>query len=387
MRNAASTWLRAWRAAALLVPALLALPAAATAADLYKVLGVPVDATAPSAVEARRIAIDSGEREGLSRLMRRLTSPDDHPTLPPVERLTVDRFVNSFEIAQEKVGPTRYLATLNISYVAAAVQSLLRGAGIPYVTRRSDPILVVPVEAAAPEEAPAAWLESSPWQAAWDEGVGRTMVTVLALPLGDLADIAAAPPAAVAAGDEAALDALASRYGSRSVVVASARLERAPDTGQLTRIAVSARRADAWKDPLLDSVVEVAPDEAEPAALARAVDLVIAAIESDWKRQTLVRAAPVSLLSTALPLADLASWVQIRRELTGLPEVRSVQVDSFGQTEARLTIGYEGDLAQLAAAVGRVGLALVQENDGWHLRPAGGPADYPAPSPVLPASP
>lgn len=386
MRNEASAWLWTWRGAALLLLAWLALPGAAGAADLYRVQGIPVDATAASAVAARQIAIDSGEREGLVRLMRRLTSPDDHAALPPADRLPIERFVNSFEIAQEKLGPTRYIATLNVSYVAAEVQGLLRGAGIPFVTRRSDPILVVPVEASG-EAAPSAWVENSPWRAAWDEGVSRATVAVLALPLGDLADISAAPGTAVAAGDKAALDALAARYGSGTVVVPSARLERAPDTGKLTRITVSIRRADAWSKPLLDAALDVAPNETEPAALGRAVDRVIGAIENDWKRQTLVRTGPVSLLSAALPLADLASWVQIRRQLTGLPEIRSVQVDSFAQTEARLTIGYAGDLPQLAAAVERIGLSLAQENDGWHLRPAGGPAAYPAPSPALPATP
>lgn len=387
MRNEASAWARAWRAAAaLLLAAWLALPGMAAAADLYRVQGIPVDATAPSAVAARQIAIDQGQREGLRRLLRRLTSPEDHGALPPVERLSVERFVNSFEIAQEKLSPTRYLATLNVSYVAAEVQALLRGAGIPYVTRRSDPILVIPVELGA-AQAPAGWVEVSPWRAAWEEGIGRATVATLALPLGDLADSAMAPPEAIASGDKAALDALLARYGGTMAVVAIARPERDPTSGKLTRIGLEARRTDAWDKPLLDAAIDVPPGEEEPTALARAVDRAILAIEDDWKRQTLVRVGPVSLLAAAVPLADLASWVQIRRELAGLPEIRSVQVDSFAQTEARVTIGYAGDLPQLAAAVERIGLTLAQENDGWHLRPAGVPAAWPAPSPALPASP
>jgi hypothetical protein len=361
----------------------LALPGMAGAADLYRIPGVPVDATASSAVAARQIAIDSGEREGLSRLLRRLTSPDDHAALPPVDRLPVERYVNSYEIAQEKLGPTRYLGTLNISYVAAEVQNLLRGAGIPFVTRRSEPILVVPLETMAGAEPPA-WSETGPWRAAWEAGIDRATVGVLTLSRADGGD---APPAELASGAKEALDELAARYGGTMAVVAAARLDRAADTSKLTRIAVGVRRIDAWGRPLLEATVDVPPDEAEEAALARTVDRAIVAIEDAWKRQTLVRVGPVALISAAVPLADLASWVQIRRELAGLPEVRSVQVESFAQTEARVTIGYEGDLPQLAAAVERVGLSLAQENDGWHLRPAGVPAAWPAPSPGLPASP
>ena len=112
MRNDASLrsccwwWLTAAVAAVLLGP----VPTAG-AADIYRILGVPVDATAESAVAARERAIDAGQREGLVRLMRRLTSPTAHDRLPDVGALQIERYVNSFEIAEEKVGPTRYLAT------------------------------------------------------------------------------------------------------------------------------------------------------------------------------------------------------------------------------------------------------------------------------------
>jgi hypothetical protein len=387
MRNEASARSSGWRwLAAAIAAALLGPAPTADAADIYRILGVPVDATAESAVAARERAIDAGQREGLVRLMRRLTSPTAHDRLPDVGALPVERYVNSFEIAEEKVGPTRYLATLNISYVAAEVQALLANAGIPHAARRSEPILVVPVELTDGE--PSAWLETSPWRAAWYEGLEQATVTVLALPLGDLADIAAAPPSAIVAGDKAALDALAARYGTSMVVVTPARIERAPDTGEILSVAVSARRADAWNPPLLDTVVQAAPEEEDAQTLARAVGQVVAAIEDAWKRDTLSDIGPASALPVAVSLADLRSWVQIRRDLTSLPEIRSVGIESFAQTEARVMIGYRGGLDELMAAVERIGLSLALESDGWRLRPAGGlPAAYQPPPPALPATP
>ena len=46
-----------------------------------------------------------------------------------------------------------------------------------------------------------------------------------------------------------------------------------------------------------------------------------------------------------------------------------------------VTIGHLGDLERLTAAVGRVGLALAEETDGWLLRPADVLAVPPVPSP------
>jgi hypothetical protein len=384
MRNEACSWSRWWRAA-VLAAAMLVVSGSSRAADMYRIQGVPVDVTAESGVAAREQALVAGERLGLTRLMQRLTAPTAHGRLPDVASLPIERYVNSFEIAQEKVGPNRYIGVLNVSYVAAEVQSLLNSTGIPHVQRRSDPILVVPVDLSGGE--PKAWDETSPWRTAWYDGIEQATVTVLALPLGDLADIAAAPPGALMAGDQMALDALTGRYGSETVVVAAARIDRAPDGGKPTQIQLTARRAGAWDQPILATVVAVPADEDEPTALGHAVGQVVAAIEDDWKRRTAGHVEPVTELAVAVPLADLPGWVQIRRELTGLPEVRSLGVDSFAQSEARVTIGYQGDLERLVAAVGRVGLSLAEESDGWRLRPAGGLADFPAPAAVSPATP
>ena len=384
MRNEAR-WGSWWRRAAALAVGILVWSGTGQAADMYRILGVPVDASAESGVAARDLAIAAGQREGLTQLMQRLTSPTAHGRLPDVARVPIERYVNSFEIAQEKVGPTRYIGMLNLNYVAAEVQALLGSAGIPHVRRRSDPILVVPVDLSGGE--PSAWDEGSPWRAAWYEGIEQATVTVLALPLGDLADIAGAPPGSLTAGDQVALDGLASRYGTETVVVAAARIDRAPDNGKPTQIELSARRAGAWDQPLLATVVAVAPEEDEPTALGRAIGQVIAAIEDDWKRRIAGQVQPVASLAVAVPLADLPGWVQIRRDLTGLPEVRSLGVESFAQAEARVTIGYQGELERLIGSVERVGLSLTEESDGWRLRPAGSLVGQPAPAAVSPATP
>ena len=115
---------------------------AAAAVDMFRVAGIPVDATAASAVAAREQAIAGGEREGLRQLLRRLTLPEDAAHLPPVEGLRTDDYVQSYEVAQEKLGPTRYIATLNVSYVPDQVRTLLRGANVPFLDRRPDPVLL-----------------------------------------------------------------------------------------------------------------------------------------------------------------------------------------------------------------------------------------------------
>ena len=370
MRNAAGIGIW-WRRAALALVALFCAVGPLAAADLYRIQGVPVDASAESGVAARELAIAQGQREGLTRLMQRLTSPADHGRIPDTSAVPIERYVNSFEIAEEKVGPNQYLGVINVSYIASQVQGLLGSAGVPYVTRRSDPILVVPVKVAG--GVADAWSEVSPWRDAWFAAAENAILAVVVLPLGDLADIAGAPVSALQAGDPAVLEALGVRYGATTVIVATA---TAADPSLVGPVRIELRRGDDWAQPIFTTTVDVAaatdPAAASDpaAALEPAVAQAILAIEDDWKLRTAAKAAKVSTVAATVPLADLAGWVHIRRDLTALPEVRWVTVDSFTQSRARVTIGHLGDIERLSGAVGRIGLSLAEETEGWLLRPA-----------------
>ncbi len=250
MRNEAPTLSRC-RQVALALLAVAWISAPVLGADLYRIDGVAVDAVAESGVAARQIAIANGQREGLTRMMRRLTSPADHGRLPDVATVPIERFVNSFEIAEEKVGPNQYLGVINMNFIAAQVQGLLSSAGIPYVTRRSDPILVVPVSVTGGQ--PDAWAESSPWRNAWFAAIEDATIVVVALPLGDLADLAGAPPGSLLAGDPAVLEALGVRYGATTVIVATATAADPELTGP---VQIELRRADDWMQPIFRTTVE-----------------------------------------------------------------------------------------------------------------------------------
>lgn len=364
MRNLARHGMK-WAAVACALAALLCAPMQVRAADIYRIDGVAVDATGDSGVAAREAALAAGQRDGLVRLMQRLTSPADHNRLPNVSGVPIEQYVNSFEIAQERVGPNQYIGVINVSYVAGRVRGLLSSAGIPFVTRRSDPILVAPLTVVAGR--PDVWAETSPWRAAWLAGIETATVINVTLPLGDLADIAAATPEGVVAGDPATLEALATRYGALTTVVAIA---AAADPGLSGTIATELRTSDDWGNPIFQRTVEVPPDTDPAEALKPVVADAIVAIENDWKQRTAQQAAAVSTIDATVPLAGLGSWVQIKRELNDLPEIRYVSVESFTQSRAKVTIGHLGDLERLKGAVARAGLALNEESDGWQLLPA-----------------
>ena len=113
--------------AALVLVALHAWLAAApgraqTAANVFQVSGIPVDATAADAVAAREEALLQGQIEGLRRLLRRLVPAAEPDRLPAVGAGQIQGYVATFEIAAARVSASsREMTCRSDSRIAVAV--------------------------------------------------------------------------------------------------------------------------------------------------------------------------------------------------------------------------------------------------------------------------
>ena len=380
-------FLAAWLLAAL-VPLFASVPARAV--ELYAVGGIRVDVEAGSAVEAREIAFAEARREGLRRLLQRLTLPEDWPRLPDPGEVDVQSLVTAIEVEEEKLSATRYVATLRVRFSGEGVQRLLRERGIPALLRPSDPLLVVAVL-----ERPGGTREVfgtfHPWRRAWlEEGTHDTVLT-LVFPLGDVADIAA-----LAQGDgaptPAVLERFGERYGTRAVLLATARIlderplpaedaaaERAatqPDADRPDvepapeRLEVELVPVGEWPGGVHRFEIRAGPGEAAEDLWSRAVREAVARLEEDWKRHDIVRAGEVARVALVLPLADLGTWVQIRRTLERAPEVRRLDVLRVSRREIRFSVEVLGGRERLRRLLAAGGFEAIPEAQGWLLRRA-----------------
>ncbi len=126
--------------------------------------GIAVDATSSDAVSARTRAVREGQQAGLDRLLRRLVPAQEYGRLPPAASLPIDDYVQSFEIANEELSSTRYIAQLTVSYDPDAVRSLFSGQGIAFAQSLSMPVVVLPLYGPAGARL---WQEDNPWWEAW----------------------------------------------------------------------------------------------------------------------------------------------------------------------------------------------------------------------------
>jgi hypothetical protein len=122
-RRSASGHARRAVLAAALVLAASCRPAAAQQSG-FVVRNVTAEATAETATAARDRAIASGLRSAWVTLLAR-EAPSDQARLGAISAEEIERLVESYEVGDERVGPTRYAATLTVAFRPEPVRALL----------------------------------------------------------------------------------------------------------------------------------------------------------------------------------------------------------------------------------------------------------------------
>jgi hypothetical protein len=376
---------------------------AQTAANVFQVSGIPVDATAADAVAAREEALLQGQIEGLRRLLRRLVPAADHVRLPVIGAGQIQGYVANFEIADERVSADRYLAQLTVGYEPDAVRELLQGAALPYAETVSMPLVVLPVYRAA--DGARLWPDGNPWWQAWADNLDTERLLRLVLPLGDLQDMATVTAEGAIAEDAAALAALAARYGGEDVLVAIATPRGFGDAAAAAPPALELEMHRGGMEPANPPETVVArpgetlevrrggiepanppetvvarPGETLEELMAEAVVGLQDSLDERWKGPNLLRYDQLGTMVVDIPIARLSDWVEISRGLQGLSEVDQVDVTMFARNSVRAQIHYIGDQIRFEEALGRLGLALSREGESWRLLPMAASRNRDAPA-------
>jgi Uncharacterized protein conserved in bacteria (DUF2066) len=348
----------------------LAHPRAQTTSDVFQVSGIAVDATAADAVAAREQALLQGQIEGLQRLLRRLTPVAEHDRLPAVGAAEIQRYVQNFEISDERVASNRYLAQLTVRYQPEAVRSLLQGQALSYAETVSEPLVVLPVYQMP--GGPRLWPEDNPWWQAWSEHLDPERLLRLVLPLGDLEDMATVTVDGAMAGDAAALEALARRYGTDDVLVVvatprggGAAAAAGTPAGAPAVLELEVRRGGIQGNA--PERLEGRPGQTLEDLMAEAVVGIQDTLDERWKEANLLRYDQAASMLVDIPIEQLADWVEISRGMEGLTEIVGIEIASFARENVRAQIRYLGDQLRLEEALGRIGLGLSREGESWRL--------------------
>lgn len=348
----------------------IATTSARAAQNLYAVAGVPVDVTADTVIEAREQAVILGQREGLRRLLQRLTVPQFYGSLPDVAEVNMATLVRSFGVEKEQLSANRYIAEVAATYDGNAVQSLLQGRGVPIVLEASPPILVVPARRIDGQLR--MFDTSDTWQAAWNKGFDRNTLLDIVLPVGDLLDTTRLPASAGPEALQTGLATLAERYGAASAVLLVAEGEPADNAVEAALSSTSPLRVTQaaeynWSYGFSGFELTGEPESVWAAAVAGS----LTRLEGPWKNDRLVRFDSVDEMTVTAPLADLAGWAHIQSALAAMPEIQSSELQTFSQNQAVVRIRFVGGLTQFQRSLENRGLRLGEETGRWQLQRSG----------------
>lgn len=322
--------------------------------EVFTIRGVPVDVTAATASDARRLALADGQTEALRRMLRRLTRRVDHAALPAVGGEAREFLVQGLEVANEKTSSVRYLADLSVRFKPVEVRRLLRQTGLPFAETASRPLLVLPV--LKTPDGLTLWDATNRWRTAWTAlPIRRGLVPVI-VPFGDLTDIAAIDAAQAMLGDPEALGAIAGRYATDGILVALATLSVRDDGVFLLDIAAS-RPTDEATPPLLLSFTVESADLLD-SVLRTAAAETAAGVEDAWLDSHLLRFDSLQSIALVVPVDGIEQWASVERKLQSVVEISRVQLRVLRRNFVEIQIDFYGGERQLTAALGRRDLEL-----------------------------
>lgn len=360
------------------IAALAALAGAAGSAvasdEVFTVGNYPVDAQAANAVAAKKKAMSDGQQSAFHSLLKRLVPVTDYDRLKRLSALKSSGFLEGVAVRSERNSSTRYIASLDFSFRADSVRSVLQQEGIPFVEDQAREIIVVPVVRNADgtiDSGPAA----RAWTQVWKDLDLEHSLTPFALqPVKAEITPDALKSAAEGRGAERVL---AGAYGSPYVLLAIAE----PDLAA-KRLNVTLSGIDAVGTFSLRRSYRVFDgDTAYSMELAAVVGLGV--LEGRWKAKKI---PPVSASAYApayssgsgsgggTPVAmraqyqSLVEWSEMRRRLLSLPGVEDMRIEAESARGADLTLRFPGGASELASALYGSGLALENGADRLILR-------------------
>lgn len=349
----------------LFVSVVLGAPAIVHAQDksLYTVARLSIDMQAADAVTAKAKALASAKRQALATVLRRIAPFNSGEQLPQLSDKDIDNMVQGFAVQRERNSPTRYLATLDFTFDAQAVRSLLAEKGIPLSDQQADMISVLPLYVTNGK------IDHSgrdPWRAAWNAlDLTHAVVPVKLVRAGPSLTLESL--SGILGGDPKAFVELRDKVKAEKLILAIA--EPTADVNAFTSQLFGFDRVGAIGLKRHDTVV--AGDLQAAATYAASISQQV--LDGRWKLLQSPSSAGGEGQAVAFDLfvefSGMSQWKDMRSRLTKVPGVNGLDVKSLSARSAQIGLQYPGGAENLANAVGAQGLTLDGSiGNAWVLR-------------------
>jgi hypothetical protein len=356
--------MRRYHVIALILLTFTAPALAGAPADPFTVRGIPVQATAPSSVEAQSIAINSGKQRAWSEVYKRLAKQQDWSKQPALDDTALTRLIASYLPNNERRSTTRYSATMTYVFNPGAVRHLLHSQNIGYVDEEAKPLLVIPM---GPTYQP-----HSVWATVWlNPKYGHGAVPLFLPPSGSettLAGVKFSDP------DQKAISTIAAQVKANDAYLALATTSNGHVIVKLKRVGLGPSA------PIADVDVPIPAGTPAANAYAAVADNTAVAIVNAWKGHATVDNRR-SRVTAEVHIDSLEKWGALQQKLATVPSVADVTIAAMNVGEARVVVTYVGNVEQLHDNMSKSGIDLSEDNGAWTIAMADTPDDASASPP------
>lgn len=352
---------------------------------VYTATGIDVDVTGDIAT-LRDQAMLEGQRKALQKVLTDIAPADRAASLTLPSDDTISAWVQDFQIEEEKISATRYIGRFTFRFLAEPVQQFLAGNNVEFAQIQTKRLLVLPIYTDETGNS-TLWGAGNLWLAQWAQKAPNASLVPMILPTGDVSDSTTLSATQALAGDLPRLTALAQRYGAGDVLVTEVRASPVGADGKQTFTVAATQYGREAPKSFSDSLSGDATTIDD--LLGQSADRTITWVQGEWKEANLVDASKQSTMTIEVPISTLRQWVDIKKQLGGVPSLKSVQLVSLTRTLATLTITFLGDLPQFQRSLAQQELSLASAigdpSKGTLRQDANASVDQPPPPAQLPS--
>lgn len=333
---------------------------------------VTIKASKPSAQEAKAQALAEGERQAIYAALDKLAPTQSRVLYRTIQGTDLSRFVVAFTITRSVSKAGYYEADILYRLDKTKLVALIgENQGIA-ATPAGDPtghgLLILP----AYETAGSKLMLFEPenlWRAILNNVALEVGQGTLVLPFGDKADKAALDNAALLAGSKEIFSRLATRYGTRNVVIVTAKTQ---EKNGVNSVEVRLRKpgADAQQDIVLPYVAS-SPTETLDLLLARAAREVSLKLRASAENYSLFSTSEDQKLKLLVLRADYAQgsqWRTMLALLQALPGLDHLTVDAVGANHAKVSLYYRGESTLLERSLLAHNMVVEKRETFWVMK-------------------
>lgn len=370
---------------------------------------ISADATASSAIDAKKKALEEAENGALDKLSLSLNSGqllEEGLPMKPIAPNDLKSFIAGYEVLKEKNSSTRYLATLRYTFDEDALKRLLKEKDIKILPPPKEKLLLIPFFHKKQEDSSLSNLwEDNPWHETWHDN--RELLSAylpIVLPLNDLEDITTLQPQDAVDGLYPAFEKMQKRYNtllgtiivvaepqfdylnlpppleneaSSNNIVVNTEKTTHPSTDQqklLSSITVYLLHGFTNTDgkvPVFSLTKNIGESDKE--FYKRAALEAIKELAHQWKKKPIQKAAtPIRHdLDVTLVFNTPHRWFSWEKTLDNLVKTTNLtayEIKQLSSKKAQIHFQYVGEVSIIQRQLKRQGLSLNNVHNQWFLQ-------------------